>query len=350
MEKIRNFTPAITNMSKEVLGIGGTQFPYFRTEEFDNKLKENEKLLLDLIDCKNGRVVFLTASGTGAMDSVLSNLVSSQDRILVINGGSFGQKWCDICSFYKLDYKNYEPGFGKNISLDKLEELIKSLKVTVILMQATETSSGQLFSVKEVGKLSKKYGTILVVDAISSFAIDEYKMESWNVNVTILSTQKGLQLFPGMSLVVLDEQALKKGMKPTNYYMDYSKYLKDWKDVAQPFTPNVQVIHQLNYRLKEIKKQGIGASIQRANDRAIRFRQLVKNLPMKVVAENPSNCITSFQTERNDIKKFFKHLISKNIYITPYTESRFNVSHIGELNIEDDKLLCGEIEKWLKRK
>jgi len=202
--KIRNLSPAITNSSSEILDIAGKQIGYHRTAKFTKLLKENEELLLKTLDCRNGRAIFLTSSGTGAMDSVVSNLINKEDRVMIINGGSFGQRWEDICNFYEIDYHSFKPGFGKKINLESLKEAFQFFRPTLLLMQHIETSSGQLHNVQSIGKICDYYGCKLIVDAISGFLNNEYSMDKYNIDATIISTQKGLALTPGLSIVILN--------------------------------------------------------------------------------------------------------------------------------------------------
>lgn len=347
---IKGFTAAVPNYSYKVRQIAQEQPAYFRTYAFNNLLKECQSLLLNLIDCEGGRVAFLTASGTGAMNSVLINLISKKDKILIVNGGSFGQRWVDLCAYYKLNYNVFKVDFGKNILLPKLEQSIIKNKPNIILMQHNETSSMQLYPIKDIGKLCKKYNIKLIVDAISSFGIEEYKMTSWNVYATVISTNKGVGTYPGLSAVILSKKA--KLIHSSDYYFDLNKYLQDNKDVSLPFTPNIIALKQLRYQLNHFKKIGLGNIIKKINKRALLFRKLIKNLPLQNAAETPSNCGTTLYTEKTDVKKLFEKLQKKNIYFTPAggeAGKKLIIGHIGEQTKSDVYLIVGELKKWLKK-
>ena len=72
------------NIEDSILQIGGKPFPYMRTEQFSELVKDSEKMLLDLMHCPSGRVIFYTASGTGAMDAVVANYVSQCKKAFII--------------------------------------------------------------------------------------------------------------------------------------------------------------------------------------------------------------------------------------------------------------------------
>ena len=74
--------------------IGAEEVPYFRTPEFSAIMKENERLMKQFTGApEDARAVFLTGSGTAAMEAAVMNLFTERDRVLVVNGGSFGARF-----------------------------------------------------------------------------------------------------------------------------------------------------------------------------------------------------------------------------------------------------------------
>ena len=218
-------------------------------------------------------------------------------------------------------------------------------------MQRNETSSMQLFDVKRVGKLCSKYNSNLIVDAISSFAIDPYNMDDFNVSATILSSQKGLGLFPGLAMIVLNKEISKQKLHKRNYYLDLDNYLGDYKDLTLPFTPNLIVLKQLNHKLNSIKDIKMENIIKGVNEQATHFRELIGGLPLEIRTETLSNCGTLLYTEKKDVKDFFRKLQKKEIYFTPSggeEGKKFCVSHLKYLTKEDNLVFIGELKKWLK--
>lgn len=355
--KIRNFTPSITDMSEDVLAIAARQPHYFRTNKFSQMLQQAEQNLLALIGCKKGRVAFIASSGSGAMDAAVSNLIEDNERVLVINGGTFGNRWAEICEFYKLNYLEFKPDFACDIDLKLLSTVFKQYQPTSVLMQATETSSMQSFAVKEVGLLCAKNNAKLIVDAITAFAIDEYHMDDYKVNATILSSQKGLNLTTGLAMIVLGKhQNLLK--KSRNYYLDLGKYFKAQDEVSIPFTPNLIALEQLSFKLQKLLSKSLSACISEIQAKASTFRQLLidNDLPLSLVPQTPSNCGSLLETQRTDVKDFCIRMQQKNLYFTPYGKyigesnipsNQFLVSHMGELSLEDQLFFIKELKEWL---
>lgn len=250
------FTPGPVNMKKVILKAGSKQPPYFRTTEFSDLNLENERMLLSLIK-SHGRIVVLTSAGTGGMDAVVTNFVDTS-KVLVVNGGTFGKRWSELCKFYNCDYVEIKVPFGRNIDLEQFENMIIQHGAKIVLAQGTETSSGQRFPLKEMGEITYEHGVLFIVDAITSFLADPYEMDPWHIDVSVLSSQKGLCLPPGISIVVIgpkaDEHLL--ALKSKSFYFDLKRELSDMLRGQTSFSPAVSAIYQLNLQLKHFIKRG----------------------------------------------------------------------------------------------
>ncbi|MEG1839005.1 MAG: alanine--glyoxylate aminotransferase family protein, partial [Bacteroidaceae bacterium] len=121
------------NIEEDILQVGAQAIPYMRTSQFSELVKDSEKMLLQLINCTNGRILFYTASGTGAMDAVVSNYVTTKSKAFVIAGGSFGYRWRDLCEYYNCFYSLFEVPFAKDINYELLERQVKETRPDVFL-------------------------------------------------------------------------------------------------------------------------------------------------------------------------------------------------------------------------
>ncbi|BEH00123.1 pyridoxal-phosphate-dependent aminotransferase family protein [Bacteroides sedimenti] len=332
------------NIENEILQVGAEQIPYMRTSFFSGIVKESEQLLLEQIHCKNGRVIFYTGSGTGAMDAVVSNFVTLKKKSFILAGGSFGYRWKDLCEYYHCPYHLFEVPFAKSPDYSEMEEQIKKANPDVFLCQHHETSTGELYNLSRIAEICKKYDVFLVVDAISSFLSDPLDMNSLNIGMCITSSQKGLNIPPGLSFVFLSEKALSEEYNHLSYYFDFKENLKNLERGQTPYSPATTLFLQLHKRLKMNSEIGVDAIIDKVRKRALYFRAKCKEHEWLIPAENPSNCITGFFVNRNgDI--LFNELLKENIYIMPgSTPGFFRVSHLGLQSEEDIDYLVSRIK------
>lgn len=325
------------NIREDILAIGNCQIPYMRTKEFSDINLESEALLLDFIGSPKGNVIIYTGSGTGAMDAIVSNYVKTKKKAFVIDGGTFGHRWYALCEYYQVESYDYKVSFAKDIDYIDLENVLCREKPDVLLCQHHETSSGQKFDLEKISKLCKKYNISLVVDAISSFLAEELDMETLEIDICLTSTQKGLNIPPGLSIIFISPKLKGYSFAHLGYYFDFEENLSNMKRGQTPYSPATSIFLQLHKRLLQIRKDGgVRNVINKVKERALYFRQLCMENNWNIPAECPSYAITGFYVNRNSDKIFRALIEEKDIFIMPGSvPGFFRISHMGEQSLED---------------
>lgn len=337
------------NIDERIMRIGSEPFLYMRTDEFSEINKDSERILLDLIHCKNGRTIIYTGSGTGAMSAVVENYVTTKKKAFVIDGGSFGHRWVDLCCYYNIPAVDYVVPFAKDIDYDDLEQRLASEKPDVFLCQHHETSSGQLFDIGLISKICHRYGVSLVVDVISTFLAEPLNMDELGIDICITSTQKGLNIPPGLSILFFSSSLDGYEFSRRGYYWDFDTNFSNLKRGQTPFSPATILYLQLHERLQQLKEEGgENENISQVHHRAIVFRELCKEYGWNIPAENPSFAITGFQTVDTNERRIFRGLIDKyDTYIMPGGIPGFyRVSHMGLQLDEELALLATRIREF----
>ena len=112
-----NFTVGPVQSNDLVRSIGGEQVPYFRTPEFSKIMLENEQLMKKFSGAEEkARVVFITGSGTASMEATVANTFTEQDKVLIVNGGSFGQRFVQLCEIYEIPHTEIKLDNGKALT------------------------------------------------------------------------------------------------------------------------------------------------------------------------------------------------------------------------------------------
>lgn len=337
------------NLDPSIAAIGAQPIPYMRTDEFSAVNKASEQMLLQLIHCTGGRTIIYTGSGTGAMSAVIENYVSTKKKALVIDGGSFGHRWWDLCGYYGIDAVHYEVPFAKDIDYADLEARMAAERPDVFLCQHHETSSGQLFNLERISALCRKFSVSLVVDVISSFLCEPLSMDAYGIDICITSTQKGLNIPPGLSILFFSKALDGYPFARKGYYWDFETNFSNLKRGQTPFSPATSIYLQLNARLKQLMAEGgEDKNIADVRHRCETFRALCRKYGWEVPAEVPSVAITGFQTRDMD-RKVFRGLIEKyDTFIMPGAVPGFyRVSHMGlqtDAELEELALHIHELE------
>lgn len=352
-----NFTVGPVMSSVAVRAIGQEQVPYFRTSEFSEIMFENEQLVKEFAHVEDdGRVVFMTCSGTGSMEATVMNMFTSKDKVLIINGGSFGLRFVQLCQIHDIPYTEIVPKFGYDITDEDLFQY-EGKGYTGFLVNLDETSTGVLYDIHRISDFCRRNNIFLVVDSISSFLCDPFNMQDLKADIMITGSQKALACPPGISLIAMSERAVDciNHNHVRSMYFDLKDALKNGKRGQTPFTPAVGILLQINMRLKEIKDQGgVDSEIARIHAQAQDFRDKIKGLPFEFVSHSMSNAVTSLHP--TTAKAYDIFTIIKNeyhIWICPnggeMKDKVFRVGHIGALNHKDNTILVRAFKDLQKR-
>lgn len=345
-----NFTVGPVQSSSDVLAIGGEQVPYFRTEEFSNIMLENERLIKKFVHApENSMVVFLTSSGSGGMEATIMNCLTTNDKVLVVNGGSFGARFVELLSLHNIPYTEIKLESGKALKQEHLEPYANK-GYTAFLLQKHETSTGVHFDLELVSNFCRNNGLFLIVDAISSFLCDPLNMDKLGIDVVITGSQKALACAPGIAVVALSPKALRRVDKSNCccQYFDLKIALHNMDRGQTPWTPAVGILRQIHTRLKAIDSMGgDDYEIERCASLAKYFRRklIEYNLPFEIISESLSNAVTPLHPLTQSAYEIFLKLKNEyGIWICPnggsMKNSIFRVGHIGNLCEADyDKLI-----------
>ena len=332
-----------------IMAIGAKPFLYMRTDAFSQINKESEQILLDLIHCTGGRTIIYTGSGTGAMSAVIENYVTTKQKAIVIDGGSFGHRWFQLCEYYQVPVVDFVVPFATDIDYDALEKTVAAERPEVFLCQHHETSTGQLYDLDKISALCHKYNMSLVVDVISTFLAEPLSMDRYDIDICITSTQKGLNIPPGLSILFFSKKLDGYAWNHKGYYWDFDDNFSNLKRGQTPFSPATILYLQLNARLRQLKAEGgEDKNIAEVRHRALKFREFCKKYGWDVPAEVPSYAITGFQTRDTAERKIFKGLIEKyDTYIMPGGKPGFyRVSHMGLQTDQELEELADRIHEF----
>ena len=352
-----NFTVGPVMCSDEVCAVGGEQVPYFRTPEFSALMLENERLMLKFANAPaEAKACFMTNSSTGSMEAVVMNCFTEKDRVLVIDGGSFGHRFKELCEIHGIPHTAIGLYHGQKLTKEHLYEF-DGQNYTGLLVNIDETSTGVLYDADMIGEFCRKNGIFFVCDCVSSFLADPFDMTRCGADVMITGSQKVLACPPGVSIIILAPGAVErvKRAKVKSMYFNLADVLKNMERGQTPFTPAVGILRQINARLKEIEAGGgAEAEIARVAAQARDFREKIRELPFEFVSESPANGVTPVHPLNADAYEIFTTLKDEyGIWICPnggeMKSTIFRVGHIGHLNHDDNTTLINALKDMQRR-
>ena len=352
-----NFTIGPVMSNEKVREIGSKQVPYFRTPEFSELMLESEDLMKKLLNApEDSRCVFITGSGTASMEAIVMNGFNKDDKVLIVNGGGFGQRFVELCQLHEIPYESIDLEISKDITEDILKNY-ENKGFTGFLVNIHETSTGVHYNLDLISEFCKNNNIFLVVDAISSFLADEVDMSKNNLDVVITGSQKALACPPGVSIIALSPKAIAKIEKNNckSMYLDLKNALKNGERGQTPFTPAVGILIQINSRLNEIfENGGVESETEKIKTIAEDFRSQIKDLPFEITSNSLSNAVTPLHPTTASADDIFNILKDEyDIWICPnggdLKDTLFRVGHIGDLTINDNNQLIEALKDMQKR-
>ena len=293
MHKRYLLTPGPTQVPPEVALRMAQPLIHHRTPEFSQLFREVQEGLGWLFQTAQP-VLTLAASGSGAMEAAIANLCSPGDRVIVVNGGKFGERWLNICAATGLDAHEIEVEWGEAVSVDAVADALHH-DTRAVLMQASETSTTVLHPVREIAALTRASDTLLVVDGITAVGATDVPMDAWGIDVLITGSQKALMLPPGLAFIALSEKAWRatQAARLPRFYFDLRKERKAQAKHATAYTPAISLIAGLHEVLTLLQGEGLEGIFARHASLMTATRAAVKALGLRLLAaDQPSPAAT----------------------------------------------------------
>ncbi|HEX2069011.1 MAG TPA: alanine--glyoxylate aminotransferase family protein [Actinomycetota bacterium] len=283
-------TPGPTPVPPEVLLAQGSPLVYHRGPGYGELLKEVTEGLQKILQTKSDVFVF-TSSGTGGMESAVANLLSPGDRVVVPVAGYFGERFAKMAKAFRLDVRTIDYEWGSAVQATDVRAAMEEAPTKAVLMQHSETSTGVIHDVEEVGAVTKPLGALLVVDVISSLGAVPYAGDDWGVDVAVGGSQKALMMTPGLAFVSVSDAAWAAAKEATNprFYFDWSAYKAsyDRSDPENPYTPAISLMLGMRAALRLYFDEGPEEVLERHRVLSAAVKEGVQALGLNLFGEDP---------------------------------------------------------------
>ncbi|MDA2918464.1 alanine--glyoxylate aminotransferase family protein [Desulfobacterota bacterium AH_259_B03_O07] len=352
------FTPGPVPVPEEVLSEMSKPIIHHRTEEFESLFAEIREGLRYIFGTKE-EVFVLASSGTGAMDAAVANTLSRGDKVLVINGGKFGERWGKICSAYGLNVKEIKVEWGEAVDPDQVKDALENdTSIRAVLIQASETSTGVKHPTTEVAEITRERDdVIIIVDGITAVGVFPLPFDDSGIDVLVGGSQKAFMLPPGLAFVSMSEKAWRFNQESNlpKFYFDLKSYLKSAKNNTTPWTPAITLVIGLALVLRNYREQGLEKIYNRHANLALATREAMNAIGLEPYAKNsPSPALTAVVAPPDiGAGKIISGLRDKFGMTVAGGQDQakgkiFRISHIGFIDKADTIAVISAVESILK--
>lgn len=279
--------PGPTAVPVEVAEAGAAPMINHRGPEFAEMAARTTEGVKKVYQTKND-VLTLSASGTGAMEAAVVNLMAPGEEVLVVSIGEFGDRFINLVQIYggKLTQLKFEAGTAADVN--QIEDALKkNPAITTVFITHNETSTGVTNPIlPDLAKVVHAGNRLLVVDAISSLSSVPVKTDEWDLDVVLSGSQKGWMTAPGLAFVSMNERAWAKAAAnpQPRFYFDLKRHADSLKAGQTPWTPAVSVWFQLDKSLEMMLAEGLDQIFARHHRLASKVRNGAKAMGLKLLA------------------------------------------------------------------
>ncbi len=259
LNKVRLLTPGPTPLPERVRLALAHDMIHHRKSEFKAIMHRVQEQLRVLFGTQ-GPVLPLSCSGTGAMTAAVHGLFTPGEKVLVIEGGKFGQRWRAIAEQRGLTTVSIEVPWGQAVTPEAVRQALDAdPAIRGVLVQLSETSTGVLHPVQALAQLTRSRDVLLVVDGISGVGLSPCPMDEWGLDCLLTGSQKGLMLPPGLALLALSPRAWSKAETTASgcFYFNLPKERANVEKGQTLFTSPVSLIVGLEESLKLLLENGL---------------------------------------------------------------------------------------------
>lgn len=229
-----------------------------RESEFYDLQDEARRRLLGVyrLDPADWSAVLMTASGTGAVESMIASLVPQEGKLLVVQNGVYGERIANIAKQYGIANETIAHDWMSAPDLDAVAARLQSAgPFSHVAVVHHETTTGRLNDLQAIGAVCRAHGAQLLVDAVSSFGAEAIDFEGANIAAAAATANKCLHGVPGASFVIAARAAIERAASRT-YYLDLGRLARMQAQRNTPFTPSVHAYYALVEALREFEDEG----------------------------------------------------------------------------------------------
>jgi serine---pyruvate transaminase len=348
--------PGPTPVPPEVLEAGARPVLHHRGPDFRELMLGCLGRLKEVCRTDNDVLVF-TASGSGAFESAVVNLLSPGELVVVVSAGEFGERWAALAATYGADVQQLRYDWGETPQPDDLRAKLAETGARTVFLVHSETSTGVVADIEALAKVAREADALTVVDAVSSLGAVPVETDAWGLDVVVAGSQKALMTPPGLSVATVSQKAWERASQSSTprFYFDWAKLKKALETGSTPFTPAVSIVVALDTALRLILEEGLENAFARHAALGRACREGVKAMGLELFSpdEERSAVVTAILTPEGVNARELVLALRDRFGITvagghgELGERMFRIGHIGYYDVFDITTALAAVETLL---
>jgi aspartate aminotransferase-like enzyme len=259
--------PGPTPIPPEVSLAQGSPLVYHRGPGFGRLMRDVTARLRELYRTERGDILLMTSSGTGGLESAVTNVLSPGDEVLVPLAGFFSERWMKLAEAFGLKVRTVEYEWGRRVRPGEVAAALAEQPARAVLLTQSETSTGVIQPIEELARVASEAGSLVIVDCVSSLGAVPFAFDAWGIDVAVGGSQKALSASPGIAFVAISDRAWEAHRASTmpRFYFDWSTYRRfaELPEPENPWTPAISVMQGLAAALELYFEDGVDVALRR---------------------------------------------------------------------------------------
>ena len=327
-------------MAIEQEDMRAADFPEFTLPLFEDLKK--------IFKTEKGRIFLFPASGTGGWEAGITNTLSPGDKVLMSHFGHFSWLWVDMCKRHGLDVNALEVDWGEGVPVERYAEILRAdagREIKGVFVTHNETATGVVSDVAAARRALDDAGhpALLFVDAVSSLASIDFRMDEWGVDVCVGGSQKGFMLPTGLAILGVSEKALEARKSATlpRVFFSFDDMMAVNDNGFFPYTPNTIYLRGLRESVDMLLEEGLDQVFARHARLGGAARAAVQGWGLSLVAKEEkwhSDTVTAVRVpegfDGNEVARhsYRRYNVSLSISLGKIAGQAFRIGHLGDLN------------------
>lgn len=254
--------------------------------QFIHLMNEVQELLRYVFETDNQITFPISGTGSAGMDAVICNFVEPGDSVLVCVNGYFGERIYEMASRYGGDVTRLDKPWGTIFTQDEIRDALIARPAKVVMIVMAETSTGTLQPLEEIAKVVHQFGSLLLIDCVTSLGGMPIKIDDVGVDIAYSGTQKCLGCPPGLAPITVNERSMNvlrsRKSKVPSWYFDITSIEHYWgEERTYHHTAPISMEFALRESLRLVYEEGLETRFKRHRENAELFWDGLKEIKVE---------------------------------------------------------------------
>jgi pyridoxamine---pyruvate transaminase len=292
------------DLSAEVLAALGSPILYHYDPIFLERFRTTEERIARIFRTTSHEIILMQGEAVLGLEAAARAVVSPGMACLNLVSGVFGKGFGYWLTAIGAELHEIEVAYDDAIDPSTVADYLDAHpEIRMVSVVHSETPSGTLDPVRELGPIARAHDAVTIVDVVSSFGGIELEAEAWQLDLLVAGPQKCLGGPPGMSLMAVSEQAWaaidRNPAAPRGSFLSMLDWREQWHGNGHfPYTPSVSDLHGVLAAADVLLAEGLDASQQRHSRVAAAAWTGVETMglrPWPVRREIAAACVTAIR-------------------------------------------------------